>query len=47
VGTTLSTSSTIAGSSMGETTRALGPYFAVAIALLLAISDVPALTMRF
>src|SRR4028119_225455 len=42
VGTTLFISSTIAGSSMGETTKALWPYFFVAIALLLAISYIPA-----
>jgi tripartite ATP-independent transporter DctM subunit len=47
VGTTLFISSTIAGSTMGETTRALWPYFFVAIALLLAISYIPALTIRF
>ena len=47
VGTTLFISSTIAGSSMGETTKALWPFFWVAIALLLAISYIPALTIRF
>ena len=47
VGTTLFISSTIAGSTMGETTRALWPFFFVAIALLLAISYIPALTIRF
>ena len=47
VGTTLFISSTIAGSTMAETTRALWPFFGVAIALLLAISYVPALTIRF
>jgi tripartite ATP-independent transporter DctM subunit len=47
VGTTLFISSTIAGSTMGETTRALWPFFGVAIALLLAVSYVPALTIRF
>jgi len=47
VGTTLFISSTIAGSTMGETTKALWPFFFVAIALLLAISYVPALTIRF
>lgn len=47
VGTTLFISSTIAGSTMAETTRALWPFFWVAIALLLAISYVPALTLRF
>jgi tripartite ATP-independent transporter DctM subunit len=47
VGTTLFISSTIAGSSMGETTRALWPFLFVALALLLAISYIPALTIRF
>ena len=32
---------------MGETTRALWPYFFVAIALLLAVSYIPALTITF
>ena len=47
VGTTLFISSTIAGSTMGETTKALWPFFFVAIVLLLAVSYVPALTIRF
>ncbi|MCG7360788.1 TRAP transporter large permease subunit [Pseudoroseomonas ludipueritiae] len=47
VGTTLFISSSIAGSSMGETVRALWPFFFVAIGLLLAVSYVPALTIRF
>jgi tripartite ATP-independent transporter DctM subunit len=47
VGTTLFISSTIAGSTMSETTRALWPFFAVAILVLLAVSYVPALTLRF
>jgi tripartite ATP-independent transporter DctM subunit len=47
VGTTLFISSTIAGSTMGETTKALWPFFFVAIALLLGISYIPALTIRF
>jgi tripartite ATP-independent transporter DctM subunit len=47
VGTTLFISSTIAGSTMSETTKALWPFFFVAIALLLAISYIPALTIRF
>jgi TRAP-type C4-dicarboxylate transport system permease large subunit len=47
VGTTLFISSTIAGSSMRETTKALWPYFFVAIALLAAVSYIPALTIRF
>jgi tripartite ATP-independent transporter DctM subunit len=45
VGTTLFISSTIAGSTMAETTRSLWPFFFVAIALLLAISYIPALTI--
>ncbi|MDF2765052.1 MAG: hypothetical protein K0S81_2046 [Rhodospirillales bacterium] len=47
VGTTLFISTTIAGSTMSETTKALWPYFFVAIALLLAITYIPALTVRF
>jgi tripartite ATP-independent transporter DctM subunit len=47
VGTTLFISTTIAGSTMAETTRALWPFFFVAIALLLAVSYIPALTIRF
>ncbi|MFC7478446.1 TRAP transporter large permease [Dankookia sp. GCM10030260] len=47
VGTTLFISSTIAGSTMSETTKALWPFFFVALALLAAISYVPALTLRF
>jgi tripartite ATP-independent transporter DctM subunit len=47
VGTTLFISSAIAGASMGETVKALWPFFAVAILVLLAISYVPALTLRF
>ena len=47
VGTTLFISTTIASSTMAETTRALWPFFGVAIALLLAVSYVPALTIRF
>ena len=47
VGTTLFISSTIAGSTMSETVRALWPFFFVAIALLVAISYIPALTIRF
>jgi tripartite ATP-independent transporter DctM subunit len=47
VGTTLFISSTLAGSSMSETVKALWPFFWVAIALLLAVSYVPALTIRF
>jgi tripartite ATP-independent transporter DctM subunit len=45
IGTTLFISSSIAGSSLGETTRELWPFFAVAIALLLALSYIPALTL--
>ncbi len=47
VGTTLFISTTIAGSTMSETIKALWPYFFVAIALLLAITYIPALTIRF
>lgn len=47
VGTTLFISSTIAGSSMSETVRALWPFFWVAIGLLALVSYVPALTIRF
>jgi hypothetical protein len=32
---------------MGQTVRELWPYFGVAIALLLAVSYIPALTIRF
>ena len=45
VGTTLFISSTIAGSTMAETTRSLWPFFFVAVALLFAISYIPALTI--
>jgi tripartite ATP-independent transporter DctM subunit len=45
IGTTLFISSSIAGTSLGETTRELWPFFAVAIALLLALSYIPALTV--
>jgi tripartite ATP-independent transporter DctM subunit len=47
VGTTLFISSTIARASMSETVKALWPFFFVALALLMAISYVPALTLRF
>jgi tripartite ATP-independent transporter DctM subunit len=47
VGTTLFISSSIAGSSMSETVKALWPFFWVAIALLMAISYIPALTIKF
>ncbi len=47
VGTTLFISSTIAGSTMSETVKALWPFFWVAIALLAALSYIPALTIRF
>ncbi len=46
-GTTLFISSTIAGAGMGETVRALWPFFFVALGVLLAISYVPALTLTF
>ena len=45
IGTTLFISSSIAGSSLSETTRELWPFFAVAIVLLLALSYIPALTL--
>ncbi len=45
IGTTLFISSSIAGSSLSQTTRELWPFFAVAIALLLALSYIPALTL--
>ncbi len=47
VGTTLFISSTIAGATMSETVKALWPFFGVAVAVLLAISYVPVLTLRF
>jgi len=47
VGTTLFISSSIAGSGMGETVRALWPFFFVALGVLLAISYVPSLTLTF
>lgn len=47
VGTTLFISTTIARAGMGETVRALGPFFAVAIVVLLGVSYIPALTIRF
>ena len=47
VGTTLFISTTLARSNMAETTRELWPFFAVALALLAAVSYVPALTIRF
>ncbi|TBY72513.1 TRAP transporter large permease subunit [Rhizobium leguminosarum bv. viciae] len=45
IGTTLFISSSIAKAPLGETTRELWPYFAMAIALLLAVSFIPALTL--
>ena len=45
IGTTLFISSSIAGSTLRETTRELWPFFAVAMALLLALSYIPALTL--
>jgi TRAP-type C4-dicarboxylate transport system permease large subunit len=45
--TTLFISPTIAGASMGETVKPLWPFFAIDIGVLLAISFVPALTLRF
>lgn len=47
VGTTLFISTTLARSTMAETTRELWPFFAVALALLAAVSYIPALTIRF
>jgi tripartite ATP-independent transporter DctM subunit len=47
VGTTLFISQAIAGAGMGETVRALWPFFAVAIGVLAAVSYIPALTIRF
>ncbi|WP_103334409.1 TRAP transporter large permease [Pseudotabrizicola formosa] len=45
VGTTLFISSAIARSGIGETTRALMPFYLVAILVLLAFSFIPALTI--
>ncbi|MCA1371108.1 TRAP transporter large permease subunit [Bradyrhizobium sp. BRP14] len=45
IGTTLFISSSIAKSPLGETTRELWPYFAMAMMLLLAVSFIPALTL--
>jgi tripartite ATP-independent transporter DctM subunit len=45
IGTTLFISSSIAKSSLADTTRELWPFFAVAILVLLAVSYVPALTL--
>ncbi|MCK8784961.1 TRAP transporter large permease subunit [Roseomonas sp. NAR14] len=47
VGTTLFISSSIARSSMSDTVRELWPFFGVALAVLAAISYIPALTLRF
>lgn len=47
VGTTLLISTTLARSTMAETTRESWPFFAVPIALLAVVSYVPALTIRF
>ena len=46
-GTTLFISSTIAASTMSETVKALWPFFWVAICVLVSISYIPALTLRF
>ena len=46
VGTTLFISSAISGASIGATVRALLPFYGVAIAVLLLISYVPALTIH-
>ena len=45
IGTTLFISSSIAKSPLGETTRELWPFFAMAMTLLLAVSFIPALTL--
>ena len=45
VGTTLFISAAISGSRIGETIKALAPFYAVAITVLLLISYVPALTI--
>jgi len=45
IGTTLFISSSIAGSSLSETTRELWPFLLSALALLLAVSYIPALTI--
>ncbi|MDF0661622.1 MULTISPECIES: TRAP transporter large permease subunit [unclassified Rhizobium] len=45
IGTTLFISSSIAKSPLGETTRELWPFFAMAMALLFAVSFIPALTL--
>ena len=45
IGTTLFISSSIAKSTLGETTRELWPFFGVTLLLLLAISYIPALTI--
>jgi len=45
IGTTLFISSSIAKTSLGATTRELWPFFAVAMALLIAVSYIPALTL--
>lgn len=47
VGTTLFISSTIARAQMGDTVKAMWPFFGVAMAVLFAISYIPALTLRF
>lgn len=46
VGTTLFISSAIARTGIGETTRALIPFYLVALAVLLAFSFIPALTIH-
>ncbi|WP_037425995.1 TRAP transporter large permease subunit [Sinorhizobium sp. CCBAU 05631] len=45
IGTTRFISSSIAKSPLGETTRELWPFFAMAMTLLLAVSFIPALTL--
>jgi TRAP-type C4-dicarboxylate transport system permease large subunit len=45
IGTTLFISSSIARSSLADTTRELWPFFGVAMLVLLAVSYIPALTI--
>ena len=47
VGTTLFISSSIAGANMSETVSALWPFFGMALAVLAAVSFIPALTLHF
>jgi TRAP-type C4-dicarboxylate transport system permease large subunit len=45
IGTTLFISSSIARTSLAETTKELWPFFTVALLVLLAVTYVPALTI--